>query len=832
MKFLLLFSLAAICAVGMSAELPIIDDGHSAYQIVLPTDANRHLKAAAQMLSNTLAEMTDVKLPVVSENIMDSAKPGIHLGNTEFARRSGIDTSVLKNWETWMKAAGPNLILAGLDKTPQAGLPDRYEQCLLGSVKAVTNFLEEYAGVRFLMPGPNGIYVPRQKTLNIPGDLNRRTEARVEFCRPRSLEMFYAIANNYFPSFGVKLHGGHSYYYAVSKDKYGQEHPEYFVQKGGSRAVFANHLCISNPDVQELIYRHLLATLDSGYEMMELGQTDDYQQCECDKCARLFGIEDKAEQLWILHRKMAERLSNERPDKKVLIIAYNPTWNPPKTFNEFPANTMIELCNYTPDNLKAWSKVKVPLGFSTYLYNWGSYLPLGISPRRTPRYIYDQSRQFTEHNVKAYYLCGVNGDLSGLEAPVYYAFGKLAGNPALKIENLMADFYRQAYGEAEIPMRNFFDMLHAQLEQFYLNIPTSAKRTPPNPRAMYTFIYTPELLSNLNRQLEQAEKRAVEPKVKKRLELVRAEFSYIRVTATALHYYNTYRLAPNTVNFDQLAAAIETRAAMIDGFYGSGGKIKSFPGWPVRFMGAYTRDVVTQNGPRKISAPFNWNLKLMREKNILPGQSTKQLKVKQAAADIPASGDFESAVWKDAPWHDLAEIQLGKASVPTRFKILRDRSHLYIALEGAHDGGRLYRALGKDGAAWQQDCYEVLLDPFGNRDKYFHFIFNPVENSCYDANFGFATDPLDPNVGQEDRSWNGAWEYRSFLSPGKWSALFKIPFTTLNTEPPQPGTVWTGNVCREYYIQDRKRPEIQAWAPNLETFSLLDRETFGEIIFE
>ena len=98
---------------------------------------------------------------------------------------------------------------------------------------------------------------------------------------------------------------------------------------------------------------------------MEIAQTDGYVACECKKCADLYGVSDRGEKLWILHRSIAERLNKEMPGKKVLIISYGPTANPPKTFNAFPENTMIEICYYDDARLEAWKKIKVPQGFTT-----------------------------------------------------------------------------------------------------------------------------------------------------------------------------------------------------------------------------------------------------------------------------------------------------------------------------------------------------------------------------------------------------------------------------------------------------------------------------------
>ena len=48
-----------------------------------------------------------------------------------------------------------------------------------------------------------------------------------------------------------------------------------------------NHLCISNPEVQELMLKEMEKQFDLGYDWVQLSQTDGYRECECPKCKAL-----------------------------------------------------------------------------------------------------------------------------------------------------------------------------------------------------------------------------------------------------------------------------------------------------------------------------------------------------------------------------------------------------------------------------------------------------------------------------------------------------------------------------------------------------------------
>ncbi|MDP6354740.1 MAG: DUF4838 domain-containing protein, partial [Planctomycetota bacterium] len=137
---------------------------------------------------------------------------------------------------------------------------------------------------------------------------------------------------------GGLSYGGHSYYDAVPAKEYGKTKPEYFALIGGLRTPTGNHLCITNGAVQELMLREMEKRLDEAYQWVELAQTDGYRPCECTECAAVHP--DPGERTWIVHRKLAEAMQKRRPGKKVMILAYPPNRNPPKSFDRFPDNVV------------------------------------------------------------------------------------------------------------------------------------------------------------------------------------------------------------------------------------------------------------------------------------------------------------------------------------------------------------------------------------------------------------------------------------------------------------------------------------------------------------
>ena len=816
-------------------ELRLIENGKSAAAIVLPDKfpypaVEKYLLESARALSEILAEGTGAKLPVIRERALAPGRSAILLGDTAFARSQGVDVSKMKDWEAAVKVAGNRLILAGPDHPASTTAGDRSYFQVLSSVRAMTEFLQRFAGVRFLIPGKNGIHAPRLARLAVPAGCDLRLLPRFKYVRRRPLDLLYEIANGYFSNTDTFLYGGHSYYYSVPVKKYWKSHPEYFRFSGATRSPHGNHLCISNPEVQELMLKEMAAKCDEGFDFVQLAQTDGYTPCECKNCRAFGGTDDEGEKLWILHRSLAERFMKLRPGKKVLIISYGPTANPPKTFTVFPRNTAIELCRNTEADLKAWRKYTVPQGFTAYLYNWGPYQ--GLLPKCTFRRLEDQVRSFVQYNVKALYLCGI-GELYGLEGPQYYVFKSLLADPGRTGREILREYCEAAFGEAKLPMEKFY----AEIDGILSNHPVNngvLKR--PDPRGLLPGLFIPSALQLLEQHLAAAEKLARAPKVKARLKLVRTEFDFLCLTVRSVVFYNAYRFNPNRANFAQLEQEVTRREALLDRLFGKGDKAlcKRLPEWPkVKIFGFITRGDARKNGTLTMAmgAPFDWDFKLLRKHDILPFKSMPRTAVRRAAK-APEGFDFDKGEWAKARWVDMKGIQLAEPTVPTRFKLLYDRDNLYVGFDGVDRHGRTYLALGQDGVCWGQDAFEIMLDVEGTRATHYHFLFNFVAGSRYDARNGGGKDIFDPDVNKPDPTWNGKWSYQVLREKGRVRVLAKISFASFPVPAPVAGTVWTGNFGREEYHDGEKDPELLLWAPNPEARNFHDRDKFGELIFE
>jgi len=839
-------------AFAAAAQAVTITD---AYRIVVPdpepTGMSRALGEGARALAHDLEEGAGLKLAVVTASKAGKG-PAIWIG-TEFAARDGLlptGTDELVEFENVIAEKGGSVYLFGVDKPGhKTAKPLSWMECILPSLKATCNFMEQDLGIRFLYPGVTGRDVPRLAKVELKDGTFRRHTPKMNCGNGRYFEMMYSIANNILGNGLYKTYGGHLYPDAVPTQKYFKDHPEYFALVGEGRQCDVGNpaLCFANPAVEDLIVKFIAERFDEGYEIVELGQNDGGCYCQCEQCRNYGGTTDVSDHFWIFHRRIAERLYATHPKKTVQIISYGKTYQPPKSFREFPPNVMIELMKNSPKSLAAWKGYKVPRGFSNYIYNFGTYQLTGYTAHPSIPYVAADARRIVEYGIRSVYRCGY-GEKFGMEGPASYVFNRMLEDPTLDPDLLADEFCRRAFGPAGTAMKRFYDTLDRKLRG--VNKMREGYETPGNsvatinaqtgnPNEILAYVYSTDTMRAMETLLARAERNPnLTAKHRRRLALVRLEYDHAVKMANVAHLYAAYRLHPTAEFFAPLGDAIKARRAYVESLYDEKGRVRPIPDWPelVVFSGAPKR-TLTAGGYLQavLSTPFGWDVDYMRARDILPGSGVRKQKVGRLAAK-PTLGDFEGGVWKDVPWNAMTGIQLEPVSNTTRFKMGHDAENLYVAVETTLADAVETPAFGHDGDAWTTEAIEILVDPFGEREKYYHFIYNPAEGSCYDAAFGFIDWPEDPLYNKFDPRWNGAWSFASARGDNRWRSLVTIPFKSLGVPPPEPGTKMCLNIAREGGVygkpMDRGNPEQATWSPNLEERSFHGRDAMGEITFE
>ncbi len=843
---------AALCAAAFAATAVVVD---SSYTIVLP-DYERsgigvELIRAVDVLKAALKEGAGLELKSTTAKSFKGGR-AIYIGEAA-AKRAGLVPPDMKDFSSVIAEKGGDIYVFGCDRAIHPGIgKNPRHMAPVPTLKAIARFMEDYMDVRFLAPGDVGTDIPKIEKVEVPDGTFSRNDPRLEYSVAPHGTALYDYASGIFGRGRYYSYGGHTYPKACPPSKYFKEHPEYFGLIGGKRIGSDEKnptLCISNPEVQELIVEELKRRFDDGSDVVQLAQQDGWQFCECANCKAFGGpgAEYIGEKIWRLHRDIAERLLKERPGKIVHILCYSATLKPPQTFRKFPANVMIELCHVSPEQLEEWKNYEVPKGFTAYIYLWGGYQPLGYTPKRSWLRCRDFAKMMVDYGIHGVYRCGY-GELFGLEGPTYWVFNHAIENPDLDVSQTVDEYCLRAFGPAAAPqMRKFYETLDRRLRGINLmegGLDGGALRQTDSyrdaqiqaPMELLAFVYTPTVVKTMEASLAAAERLADTPKRKKRLELVRTEFNYAKNLGQIATLYAGFLTSPTKGTLAPLLDKIDERNALLDDICSEkDGRARVMDGWPeIKLFRGIPRPFLHSNGRllATLGSPIGWDTKVLRESGVLPGAYIKTYKVARTAA-APAAGDFEGGEWAAAAWEDLVGMQMEKVKQKARFKALAGADALYVAMESDLADASPVDDFGRDGPVWRTENCDMMVAVGNQIDKRCHFIFAPIDGSFYDARFGFLKDPLDPYFRSDDKRWNGPVEVKNSRGGGKWKLFIKLPYAALDATAPKPGDVWRFNIGRDTNKYQRPSKPVQLlWNPNLQSRSFTSPYAMGRLEFK
>ena len=336
---------------------------------------------------------------------------------------------------------------------------------------------------------------------------------------------------------------------------------------------------------------------------------------------------------------------------------------------------------------------------------------------------------------------------------------------------------------------------------------------------MLSFVYTPATCLALETALSRAEAtEGLTEKQRRRLSLTRREFDYAREIGRIAALYDAFRFSRSEASFAVLADAVSARNARLESFFDEKGGWRKLPGWPELLpFGGVRRGMMKHNGygGATLNAPYTWDVKLMREKGVIPGGPAKSATAERTLAA--------------ARWHEVGGLQLDRLDYATKFRVAYDDANLYVEVEAELPESRQFESQGHDGTCYRQDCLELLIDPTGRREQSFHFIWNPVANSFREEALGLISDQLDPLFGLYDLTWDGKWSYTTERANGIWRSVVTLPFASLGVKRPEAGEKWLLNLGRETYFPGDL--QVGLWNPNFEGRDLRSLEAMGTLVF-
>ncbi len=541
---LLMAALCVFVSQARSGELVLAENGQSAYRIVVAEGASPSIRHGAEELQRFLAEISGVKLPIVSDQQPREPKE-IILGDNAHLHGLGatIDFASLGKEGYVIRTVGEHLIIAGG--------PVR------GAMYGVYGLLEDHLGCRWFAPGVSRI--PKQTRLAI-GPIDDRQVPALESREPYVADCIRDPdwnarnrMNSSNSALGEQLGGKvkfgdgffvHTFNRLVPPEKYFATHPEYFSLVGGKRQKNDAQLCCTNPEVIRICTEEILKAMRAQPQatVFSVSQNDCGNNCQCPRCQELARQQDApgAPVLQMVNR-IAEAVEKEFPDKIVETLAYQWTRHPPKSLRPRP-NVVVRLCSIeccfshplgtcqSPANqafrkdIENWAKVASRLWVWDYTTNFAQFL----LPFPNHLVIAPNIRFYVAHHVKGIFEEDTNTTLdSELWALDGYLMAKCLWNPNCDPDRVINEFLEGYYGKAAGSIRAYLDVLANQVnaKQFHVVIYT-------NPDAPFL---TDELLVTANALWQQAEDQAAgDPDALRRVKLSRMSPDYAIVERARL----------------------------------------------------------------------------------------------------------------------------------------------------------------------------------------------------------------------------------------------------------------------------------------------------------
>lgn len=580
----LIVLIAALSATsGFSFEL--VRDGKPTAIIVLADDSAAAAREGARILTEHIEQISGAKLETIRESqLTDDRSNLILVGQSGLTADLGATAEGLGPGGILIKTYPSALVLLGSDQlTPEDTNGTRY---------AVTTFLEDELGVRFLWPGELGKIVPKRKTIEIGEIDHRKTPLLVQrkirmggtfgdrnakgaeklgvtgedwerlTTAAKATEAYDAGWGGFHRMGGsLRLASGHAFGHVW--EKYGEKHPEWFAMApNGSRDQSASphraRLCVSNPDLANAIADELIAKIDeSGQKSVAIGPNDGGTTsfCTCPKCEALDApserkitlvdfspganrrqfehvpLTDRYVQFW---NRIADRVTAKHPDTWLTADAYSVYRYPPVKAKLHP-NVAIRYVGVTYLNderrlegLADWGAWRKA---ASKIYFRSNMLLAGRRQGTAVVYIHKLADDFSK--LAPNRMIGTDLDSCmhhwATQGLNYYVMAKLLWSPDLDIDALLDDYCRAGFGDGADAVKRYF-----------LRVEALTNEIAANQLAVYN-PFRPEAIEELRAMLDEADKATSDsPDDNRRVAFLRVGLEYTADYSSVFHAYDDW----------------------------------------------------------------------------------------------------------------------------------------------------------------------------------------------------------------------------------------------------------------------------------------------------
>lgn len=267
----------------------------------------------------------------------------------------------------------------------------------------------------------------------------------------------------------------HSFETLCDPNIYFEEHPEYFALREGIRVKEGSQLCLSNPEVLNVVVKNLKKHIEKNphAKYWSVSQNDNSAYCMCEDCKKLDDIDGGPIGSLLT---FVNNVAKEFPDKIISTLAY---WYSRKApLKTRPTeNVHIMLCNIeanrgTPietDEKNSGSKQELldwkEICNNVFLWDYCIQFKNLCSPFPNLRIIAPNIKFFAENNVTSLFSQAnreIEGEFAALRG---YLLAKLMWNPYADTNTIIEDFCYGYYKGAGEFILEYINLLHDGLDK-------------------------------------------------------------------------------------------------------------------------------------------------------------------------------------------------------------------------------------------------------------------------------------------------------------------------------------------------------------------------------
>ena len=779
------------------ADMALVTAGQPVAELI-PAAHSGVAAYAAREIADLVEQATGARLPIVEQPT--PGQPHIWLGACEAAAAAGLDPAGVGLEGFHLKTVGNELFIVGDDGD---GGPQKINRTLpikAGTLSGAYALLERVVGVRFYWHDELGTIVPKHTSLSV-ANLDLKQAPHWSY---RTLP--YSPEGQTYERFGRRQRLGiawtmshsHNWWRILPPDVYGQDHPEYFAERGGQRiaAHYMEHhggqVCTTNPDVIRIFAETAIKFFDDNprITMFSLSPNDGGGFCECANCRALdtgnWGDERDGQpimtdRLLTFYNQIAERVAAKYPDRMLGAYVYSYYIKPPEHLKPHPNLALVFAVNSAGmqgagwEREQQWIRQWTALTSNFYQYDifWLASWSLGL-PAPVSHFGIEKLRALSATSMKGGYLY-IGPSYESLGALPYVA-AKLMWDPTVDAAALERQYYNDLYEAAGPDVKAWYELVESRLHDARVNgiktdDPTVARLAQaPKPHDAVTLEAYAPVLDQLQAIMDRAASRKLSPDATERLRRMRLHHDLARTTVTA--YLGAERLTQGRWDPAEVAAtkqAIEDRAEII-------GQLRDFA--------PTLADILEQLDKRETA-------------RITPSAAAYQLASRSGptvvyapvAATPKLDGELDGP-WQHAVWRELVHNHTaGAPAGPARTAFLRDARYLYWAVDGYdQQADKLAAKATSFGTAlYSDDNVELFLQPPGET-RYYHLAVGA----------GGATHTAVHPTGEASASeaWQPAFEAKVVRHAHGWRVEARLPLSALQPQPVSDATGWKLDVFR------------------------------------